>query len=234
MILAEIQAYLSRPIAPTRRIAMGSMNLPCDPAPGFGGVLIGAIGATFAPMIDDEMREDLNHLLDDLERGARISQPRLRHRFQTDHIGLQRCSYKLIGDGEKLTFRFDSEKGTPAQHVLCAAYATSTLPRECVPTIMATLRKGLSWVDGSDADLIRHLAGRTGHMVASSVGDPVGWAMSTLAMDDASVAGPTRNDIQRAFRVQLRLAHPDHGAEDNGAAARIAELSEARRILLSG
>lgn len=210
------------------------MNLPCDPAPGFGGVLIGAIGARFASQIDDDMREDLDNLLHDLERGARISQPRLRHRFQTDHVGLQRCSYKLVGDGEKLSFSFDSEKGTPAQHVLCAAYATAALQRECVPAVMATLRNGLNWVDGSDVDLIRLLSGRKGHVALSSVADPIGWAMSTLAMDDQSLSGPSRGDIQRAFRVQLRLAHPDHGGEDLAAAARIADLSEARRILLSG
>ncbi len=234
MILAEVQAYLSRPIAPTRRIALGTLNLPCDPAPGFGGVLIGAMGAHFASLIDDDMREDLDNLLDDLERGARIAQPRLRHRFQTDRVGLQRCSYKLIASGESLSFEFDSEKGTPAQHVLCAAYAASGFPKECVPSVMATLRKGLNWVDGSDVDLIRYLSGRSGHVALSSVADPIGWAMSTLAMDSTELRGPSRGDVQRAFRVQVRRAHPDHGGEDLVAAARIAELSEARRILLSG
>ena len=39
MILAELEAYQSRPIAPTRRLALGELNLPCDPAPGFGGIL---------------------------------------------------------------------------------------------------------------------------------------------------------------------------------------------------
>jgi hypothetical protein len=31
----------------------------------------------------------------------------------------------------------------------------------------------------------------------------------------------------------LREAHPDHGADDLGAADRIADLTEARRILLA-
>jgi curved DNA-binding protein CbpA len=42
-----------------------------------------------------------------------------------------------------------------------------------------------------------------------------------------------REDVQRRFRRLLRLAHPDHGAADAGAAERIAELAEARELLLS-
>ena len=38
--------------------------------------------------------------------------------------------------------------------------------------------------------------------------------------------------MQRRFRERLREAHPDHGAEIDGAAQRIADLTEARRILL--
>jgi curved DNA-binding protein CbpA len=41
-----------------------------------------------------------------------------------------------------------------------------------------------------------------------------------------------RDDVQRRFRRLVRLAHPDHGAVSDGAAERIAELSEARELLL--
>ena len=43
---------------------------------------------------------------------------------------------------------------------------------------------------------------------------------------------PGRRDIQRRFRALVRDAHPDHGADSEDAAARIADLTEARRILL--
>jgi hypothetical protein len=39
--------------------------------------------------------------------------------------------------------------------------------------------------------------------------------------------------VQRRFRELLRAAHPDHGAAHDGAAQRIADLTEARRILLA-
>ena len=42
-----------------------------------------------------------------------------------------------------------------------------------------------------------------------------------------------RDDVQRRFRRLVRLAHPDHGGESTGAAERMAELSEAREVLLS-
>ena len=45
---------------------------------------------------------------------------------------------------------------------------------------------------------------------------------------------PIRKDIQKAFRVLLRDAHPDHGGASIDAAGRIADLREARRILLTG
>ena len=41
-----------------------------------------------------------------------------------------------------------------------------------------------------------------------------------------------REDVQRRFRRLVRLAHPDHGAVSVGAAERIAELTEAREVLL--
>ena len=42
-----------------------------------------------------------------------------------------------------------------------------------------------------------------------------------------------RDDVQKRFRRLVRLAHPDHGGESVGAAERMAELSEARELLLS-
>jgi DnaJ-class molecular chaperone len=41
-----------------------------------------------------------------------------------------------------------------------------------------------------------------------------------------------RADVQRRFRRLVRLAHPDHGAEHDGAAERMAELTDARELLL--
>jgi hypothetical protein len=46
-------------------------------------------------------------------------------------------------------------------------------------------------------------------------------------------ASPSAAAVQRQFREMLRVAHPDHGGDVGDAASRIAELTEARRILLA-
>jgi Arc/MetJ family transcription regulator len=240
MMLAEVEAYLSRPIAPTRRVALGESTLPVSPAPGFGGVLLGGIVARFAPDLDDDMLAELGHLIGELEVGRRIPQPRLRHRFQKDRIGLQRCRHRLVGVGETLHYEFDEEKGTSAQHVLCAVYAAGALPGRARPAVMDALRRGVRWRGAVDHRLASHLtgAGSAANATVSLVGDPVGWALGILDLTDPGddldldAGGPTRQTVQRAFREALRAAHPDHGADHDGAADRIAQLAEARRILL--
>jgi curved DNA-binding protein CbpA len=42
-----------------------------------------------------------------------------------------------------------------------------------------------------------------------------------------------RADVQSRFRRLVRMAHPDHGAARDGAAERLAQLREARALLLA-
>jgi len=251
VILAELEAYFSRPIAPTRRIALGAMDLRCDPAPGFGGILLGGIVARFFRDLDEDTAIDIAQLLADMERGRRIAQPRARHRLQVDRIGLRPAHHRLIGAGERLKLDLDVARGTPAQHVLSAVYASSTLAPASRPAVHSAIRKGMRWHGDMDASLIAHLAGHGADSSVSAAADPVGWALRVLCMVAAEplaagspvrattgtertidVMTPSRKDVQQAFREQLRNVHPDHGADDDGAAQRIAELAEARRILL--
>lgn len=236
MLLAELESFLSRPIAPTRRIALGRLNLPVGPAPGFGGILLGGIAARFGPGLSEDFNDEVMHLMGVLEAGGRTAQPRLRHRLQSDRVGLQRCQHRLIGHGERLSFHFDSEKGTAAQHVLCAVYAVGVADAALRRPLMDTVRKGFRWRGDVDAALVAHL---TGHQRATSVAsmvDPISWALEQLDLrvvtDAGAASAPTQSQVRRAYRDRLRAVHPDHGGADAGAAERIAELSEARRILL--
>jgi DnaJ-class molecular chaperone len=61
----------------------------------------------------------------------------------------------------------------------------------------------------------------------------VGWALDTLGLGSLESGAPPRVEIQQRFRELLRTAHPDTGGTDAEAAQRIADLTEARRILLS-
>ena len=234
MILAELEVFHSRPIAPTRRVALGDRDLPVTPAPGFGGVLLGGIVAAHVPVLDPEMFDDLDRLTRQLDAGYRIPQPRLRHRLQTDRIGLQRSVHRLRGEGEELRFEID-DKGSPAHHILAAVYAAGALPLGPRSRVMESIRKAMRWSGPIDGELVAYLSGLSRHQdwSAEAYRDPVAWALGVLGLHE-DARRPGRRAIQRRFRDLVRVAHPDHGGDRGLAALRLAELSEARRILLAG
>lgn len=235
MLLAELEVFHSRPIAPTRRVALGARHLPVDPAPGFGGILLAGIVAAHIADLDPELFDDLHRLTHQLQEGHRIPQPRLRHRLQVDTIGLTRSRHRLYGGGEDLEFDFE-EKGAPAQHILAAVYAAGALPLVARGRVMEGLRAAMRWTGSLNRAFVATVTGLDRHAPWSVAAfhDPVRWAIDTLGLHH-EVNGhglPDRTAVQRRFRELLRAAHPDHGGARDAAAARIAELTEARRILL--
>jgi hypothetical protein len=237
VLLAEIEVFHSRPIAPTRRVALGQLHLPVDPAPGFGGILLAGVVAAHIPDLDPDLFDDLHRLTRQLQEGHRIPQPRLRHRFQVDRVGLTRSRHRLVGEGEDLAFDFE-EKGAPAQHILAAVYAAGQLPLVARGRVMDGLRTAMRWTGALDRGFVAQVTGldRSRSWSAQAFHDPVRWALDVLGLADPAevLAIPDRVAVQRRFRDLLRAAHPDHGGDSQDAAARIAELSEARRILLHG
>ncbi|MGK2929966.1 MAG: hypothetical protein ACSLFO_10370 [Acidimicrobiales bacterium] len=237
MVLAELQIHHSRPFAPTRRIALGSCQLPVDPAPGPGGVLLGGVVAHHRNAFDEDGYQSFLKLTLQLQEGHRVVQPRLRHRYQDDRQGLTRSRARLRRQGDGLTIEFD-EHGTGLQLMLGAVYAAGSLPPVSRRTVMDAIRKGLRWTGQLDGALYAHLSGLGSgrDWSADAYEDPVQWALQILgitATSNGSVHPPERKAIQRRFRDLLRDAHPDHGATTDGAAQRINDLTEARRILLS-
>jgi hypothetical protein len=235
VILADLEVFHSRPIAPTRRVALGRADLPVSPAPGFGGILLGGIVAANIGGLAPELFDDLHRLTLQLQDGRRIPQPRLRYRFQEDRVGLTRSVHRLVGDGEELVFDLDT-RAAPAQNVLAAVYAAGQLVVGARGPVMASIRKAMGWSGPLDRSLVAHLAGldRGSRMGTLALGDPVAWALGVLELTTHEDSPPDRVAVQRRFREMLRDAHPDHGGAAEGAAARIAELTEARRILLAG
>jgi len=237
MLLAELEIRHSRAVVPTRRVALGTHWLPTEPAPGYGGILLGCVVAAHLPRVDPELREGFFSLIDDLDEGRRISQPRLRHRFQTDVVGLDRSRHKLTGhpggnDYSDVDFESGGD-GRPVPQILGAAYAAGRLHGRARPGVFEVIRKAARWKDGPGPRLVSHLCD------ASSA--PPGW-WRTFSTDERwalkvlgfgpDEAEPGRDDVVARFRSLLRESHPDHGAEHEGAGQRILELTEARRILL--
>lgn len=254
MILAELNIRHTRRHQPTRRVALGDHYLPTS-GPAYGAVLLGAVVSENLSGLDEEQRELLPRLLADAEDGLSVPRIALRHRLQTDTHGLDRSRHRIVADGGPLALELDTH-GWPTPQVLGAVMAAAQLPatarrpafraianavaRPGVPPEGLELRRLLEGVpglrpyapgagarpnggrgDGDDADL------------AAWRGVPAErrWAMEVLGVRAGSRVD--REEVQRRFRRLLRLAHPDHGAADAGAAERIAELAEARELLLA-
>lgn len=230
VLVAELELFLSRSSAPTRRVALGRANLPVDPAPGYGGLLLGGVIAANIANVDLDLHGDIHQLTRQLESGARIAQPRLRHRFQTDHIGLNAHRHRLHVREGRLSFEID-DGGRPAPHVLGALYAAGRLPAASRHRLFALLRRALHWNGPVGPDLIAHLTGGTTHDWLRFGGvAPRSWALAELGLEGDR---PEAATVQSRFRELLRLAHPDHGGCAEAAAGRIDDLSRARRILLT-
>lgn len=244
MVLAEFEVVHSRPIAPTRRVALGKLHLPTDGKPAFGAVLLGAVMAAHIDELPPELQLELVQLMRDVEAGRRIAQPRVRHRFQTDHVGLHRSTHRLLQQRGSLKVEL-STPHAPVAQVLGVVYAIETLPIAKRTSVMAVVRQGMGWRGVIGAGLLNHLAGgpaiwSNGSSIFSPelLGeDPYTWARRVLGLTDVTVNGDghpttTTSQIQSRFRQLLREAHPDHGGATDLAAIRISELREARRILL--
>ena len=235
MIVAQLEICHSRPIAPTRRVALGTRDLPIDPAPGAGGVLLAGIVAHNAPNVAPEFREDLVSVMDTLAAGGRVVQPRVRHRFQSDRVGLTVSPQRLVSDGGTLTFDLEDSLARPVQLALGAIYAAASLPAPARSVVFEALQSSLVWARPVDAGFISWLMDGAGADLADlrAWNDPVSWALEILQIDNPADQAPPKRLVQRRFRTLLREAHPDHGGMSDAAASRIAELTEARRILLA-
>lgn len=231
MLLAELEIRHSRAIAPTRRVALGDLWLPTEPAPGFGGILLAGIVGANVNKLDDDLRDEFDTLINHLERGTRISQPRLRHRFQTDVVGLDRSNHRLVGIGESMALELDGH-GAVLPQVLGAAYAASMLSYRVKGSVFRLLRRATRWHANDDDHLIGYLTGdEASYRPWRTAAHDERWALTVLGFN--SDVDPTRSAVLAMFRKLVRNAHPDHGGASDAAGTRITELTQAKRILLA-
>ena len=230
VLLAELEIRHSRAVAPTRRVALGDLWLPTEPAPGFGILLLAGIVGANVNRLDDDSRDELDVLLADLERGVRIAQPRLRHRFQTDVVGLDRSHHRLIGAGQAIELELD-EHGAVLPQVLGAVYAAGKLSYRVRGRAFRMLRRVTRWHADNDDRLLGYLTGdEASYRPWRGPHHDEHWALKVLGFSAKSE--PSRSDILGEFRRLVRTAHPDHGGAIDRAGQRITELTQAKRILL--
>lgn len=229
MLLAELEIFHSRPIAPTRRISLGHMYLPVDPAPGFGGLLLGAILAVHIRDVDEDLHVDIQRLLTEIERGSRVVQPRLRHRYQVDRHGLSYSTHRLVGVSDTVEFELNSS-GTPLQQVLGAIYSLERLEETVRRQMVPIMRRAFTWRGPIGPSFISYIAG-SGTSSVSALADPRAWALDILGFPGGTITFSKR-EIMSHYRESLRKVHPDHGGDERHASKAINDISEARRVLL--
>ena len=229
MLLAELEIWHTRPITPTRRVALGHLVLPTDPAPGLGGVLLAAVVAAYLPDVDDELLPDLGRLIDQVTRGERVVQPRLQHRYQIDRHGLAVSVHQLNGDADHVTFDLHS-MGRPLSQVLGAVYALERIDFDARRAVAPVLHRALRWHGPVGPSFVADISGVSrGDLVG--VTDPRVWALDLLGFP-IGTARVTKKEVMARFRTKLRDAHPDLGGSNVAASDAIERLGEARRILL--
>lgn len=250
MILAELTVHHTRRHMPTRRVALGEQYLPTNGA-AHGAGLLAAVVAEFVTALDDEQRDEMPRLLHDIRRhGIAVPRIALRHRLQTDRHGLDRSRHRLLEEGGRLIVELDVH-GAPVPQVCGAILAAGSMgptPRRRAlraveaavdqpgvipePFVVRRLLAGVPVLGPPPASVGPVADPYSGADVGEWIGVPAErrWAMEVFGL--RADVGLDRREVQRRFRRLLRHAHPDHGGEAEGAAERIAELSEAREILL--
>jgi hypothetical protein len=248
MVLAELLVRHTRRHMPTRRVAIGEAYLPTS-GPAYGAVLLGAIVAESLPELDAEQAELLPRLIDDARDGLSVPRIALRYRLQTDTHGLAGSRHRILSEAGRLVLELDRH-GRPDPQVIGAVMAAAALPPSARSVAFAAIngarrrpgvlpggmdvRRLLLGVPGAPPPRAGRGGGFAGVGAAGFdwAGMPADqrWAMEVLGL--GAGAALDRSDVQSRFRRLVRLAHPDHGAEDLGAAERMAELTEARTVLL--
>jgi hypothetical protein len=254
MVMAELNVRHTRRHQPYRRVALDPGYLPTN-GNAYGAVLLGAVVSEFFVDLDDEQQEVLPRFVREARKGD-LGVPRiaLRYRLQVDIHGLDRSRHRFLAEPGRVVIELDVHgRGTPQViGALMAAAAMGPTSRSIAfRAIDAALARPGELPEGVE---IRRLllgvpgaappppgSGFTGGTGTASGFDPEQWrnvpserrwAMEVLGLHaDTAVE---RADVQRRFRRLLRVAHPDQGGTTRGAAERIAELREARELLLVG
>jgi hypothetical protein len=253
MVLAELNVRHTRRHMPTRRVALGDAYLPTS-GPAYGAVLLGAIVAAHFDQLEEEQQELFPQFLRDARGGLSVPRIALRYRLQTDTHGLDRSRHRIVNedpDGPGYWVLELDVHGRAAPQVLGAVMAAASLPPSARDSVFRAIETAAGRPGQLPEGFVVHrlyegvpgarptAPGTTWRPYGSGedanpwrgVTAERRWAMEVLGL--RAGMDLERDDVQQRFRRLLRLAHPDQGARSAGAAERIAELADARELLLS-
>ena len=230
-VCAELEVCHSRVVAPTRRVALGSLDLPED----YGPVLLGCVAGWFAQGQDDEFFSDAAKLLAYVSTKTSIPQPHMRYRFQQDLVGLLVSSHQIReevdsrngqghwrgngngGNGYSgnglaagLEFVSDMKSSTPAQHVLGALYAAYRLEDEAHWQSCEMIEMALEWAVERPLGSLKGTKTRLGITGVETTGgtEPERSELLSLLVKGSGVLeGDSRNGFGSRRLSRLTLAH---------------------------
>ena len=233
-ICAELEVCHSRVVAPTRRVALGSLDLPED----YGPVLLGCVAGWFAQGQDDEFFSDAAKLLAYVSTKTSIPQPHMRYRFQQDLVGLLVSSHQIREEVESrngqghwrgnggngysgngnggnglaagLEFLSDMKNSTPAQHVLGALYAAYRLEDEAHWQSCEMIEMALEWAVERPLGSLKGTKTRLGITGVETTGgtEPERSELLGLLVKGSGVSeGDSRNGFGSRRLSRLTLAH---------------------------
>jgi hypothetical protein len=248
MLLAELNVRHTRRHMPTRRVALGDLYLPTSGTAN-GAVLLGAVVSEFVTELDEEQYELVPRLVNDARDGLAVPRLALRYRLQTDTHGLDRSRHRLVGElgaqgAPRVVLELDCHSRADPQ-VIGAIMAAASLPPSArsiaLRAIEEALRRPMLPAGVEVRRLLQGVPGlqpfAPGAAAAANGADPWSgvpaerrWAMEVLGLRAGMELD--RSDVVARFRRLVRLAHPDQGGARDGAAERLAELREAREMLL--
>ncbi len=237
MIVAELEVYHSRPIAPTRRVGLGHIDLPVGPGPGPGGVLLAGVVAQTVPNINAEDRESLFNVCELIGFNQRVNQPSARHRYQDDLVGLTSSRQLLVHENGVFSYEFDNSTASPIQLALGALYAVERISAENRPSVIDAIRYAMVWEGDPNTQFISSVLSEhklSGEQLErlGSWSDPVAWALDKLGIAEP-IEQVSKRIVQTNFRGLIRQAHPDNGGVETLASERVKDLMDAKDILLS-
>ena len=252
MLLAELNVRHTRRHMPTRRVALDDGYLPTSGA-RMGAVLLGAVVAEHVAELDEEQFDALDRLIE-TARAAGSTVPRLalRYRLQTDTHGLDRSRHRIVApdveDGHLLPVLELDRHGPPAPQVLGAVMAAAWLPAAGRRPAFRCDRRGAGPGPGSSPKDSKSVASSTGpprchRPLRARPRGPRGLRgvarcarRSSVGPWRCSVSGPEWSSSAMTCSAgsggSSAWPTPTTARAATGAAERIAELAEAREVLL--
>jgi hypothetical protein len=220
--------------SPTRRVAVERFTWPEERAPHAPGVLLAGVAVANLPYLDEGLLDRWDDLIGAIAKGEPLPPRALRHRIQTDIVGLDRSEHRLVMHGKGPLLEIDRH-GPALPQLVGVLSATAGLRGQRRRTALSLLRtaKTIGWNGGRAvaADLFRAADASVVDAGAPDAVSPEA-ERALLALGFGAWERPSRSQVLGAFRRLVRAAHPDHGGDTEMASERVAELDTARRFLL--